>query len=202
MYFPYGMVDLYLSLQCSYSSCLICRHFPIGLLYDMANRLGSTPPQLPWCINVHSNNFPDTVILRNPGLETIQDMYMSMIKEVIAFPPFLLCLLTFHGMIRLTLYDTDRRRRSWIYQNKISPSFGRLFLQVAHLSPRFYGLISFSFLIERYDDYWHVNRHILDDRGAGLRSVPLRLYLPDHCPVIQDTTSFTDEQGKSSPPPP
>lgn len=50
--------------------------------------------------------------------------------------------------------------------------------------------------IERYDDYWNVKQHILDDRGVGLRSVPIRLYLPDQCPVIQDTASFTNDQGK------
>ncbi|KAI8343407.1 autophagy protein 5 [Chlamydoabsidia padenii] len=136
-------------------------HYPIGLLYDMAVRLGSTTcPELPWRINVHSNNFPDTLILRNPGLETIQDMYMSMIKEA----DFLR-----HGSTKKVM-NLSKQDQSQLWQ---------------------------ALSTERYEDYWNVNQHILDDRGVGLRSVPIRLYLPDQCPVIQDTTSFTNEQGAS-----
>ncbi|KAI9492838.1 autophagy protein Apg5-domain-containing protein [Zychaea mexicana] len=46
--------------------------------------------------------------------------------------------------------------------------------------------------LDRYDDYWNVNMHLLAD-SEGLRYVPLRIYLPDQCPVIQENVSFTDE---------
>ncbi|CAO3592521.1 unnamed protein product [Absidia cylindrospora] len=135
-------------------------HYPIGLLYDMVTRMrpSSSARQLPWRILVHNENFPETVLLRNPGIETIQDMYMSMIKEA----DFLR-----HGSTK----------------------------KVMNLSKQDQSQLWHALSTERYDDHWNVNQHILDDRGAGLRSVPIRLYLPDQCPVIQDTASFTDDIG-------
>ncbi|KAL0074049.1 autophagy protein Apg5-domain-containing protein [Phycomyces blakesleeanus] len=62
-------------------------HFPIGLLYDLYNFPISQVPtfgekaSLPWRINIHFDEFPIDKILRNPTLDTTQDMFMSMLKE-------------------------------------------------------------------------------------------------------------------------
>jgi autophagy-related protein 5 len=54
----------------------ITRQHPIGLLYD----LQSAP--LPWVLTLHFQNFPTDVLLKNPSVDSMQDMFMSMIKEV------------------------------------------------------------------------------------------------------------------------
>ncbi|KAI8097237.1 autophagy protein Apg5-domain-containing protein [Halteromyces radiatus] len=144
-------------------------HYPIGLLYDMILRMGTSiqgqqreqqTPSLPWRIIVHDDHFPETILLRNPGLETMQDMYMSMIKEA----DFLR-----HGSTKRVM-NLSKQDQSQLWQALFS---------------------------EKYEDYWRVNQTILDDRGIGVRSVPLRLYLPDQAPVIQDIAPFTNEKGDS-----
>ncbi|CAO3650802.1 unnamed protein product [Cunninghamella echinulata] len=65
-------------------------HYPIGLLYDILinttlsgdqENNNNTKQILPWRLILHQGSFPDNIILKNPKLDIIQDMYMSMIKE-------------------------------------------------------------------------------------------------------------------------
>ena len=53
------------------------RHYPIGLLYDM-----SGSKDRPWQITVHFRNFPNEKLLKSPSVEAVQDMFMSMMKQV------------------------------------------------------------------------------------------------------------------------
>lgn len=55
--------------------------------------------------------------------------------------------------------------------------------------------------LDSYDDYWDVNKRLINDvNGQTLRNIPLRLYLPEQCPVIQEPVSYTKagQEGKSS----
>ncbi|ORE06362.1 APG5-domain-containing protein [Rhizopus microsporus var. microsporus] len=52
-------------------------HYPIGLLYDLYGHL----IPLPWSITIHFKNLPTNSILARPTTDTIQSMFMSMIKE-------------------------------------------------------------------------------------------------------------------------
>ncbi|CAO3652951.1 unnamed protein product [Cunninghamella blakesleeana] len=66
-------------------------HYPIGLLYDLLTytssaeqvqeQENSSNQVLPWRLILHQDSYPDNIILKNPSLDIIQDMYMSMIKE-------------------------------------------------------------------------------------------------------------------------
>lgn len=64
------------------------RHYPIGLLYDIlciSERSYQQQPDtepLPWCINVHFQNYPAGNLFRDQSKTTARDFFMSMIKEV------------------------------------------------------------------------------------------------------------------------
>jgi autophagy-related protein 5 len=55
------------------------RHYPIGLLFDIY----STKDSLPWSITLHFKDLPTDTLLLKPTPETMQDMFMAMVKEVI-----------------------------------------------------------------------------------------------------------------------
>lgn len=54
------------------------RQYPVGLLFDLhATDLSKT-----WNLTLHFKDLPSDSILLKPTPETMQDMFMSMIKEV------------------------------------------------------------------------------------------------------------------------
>lgn len=55
-----------------------CRHYPVGLLFD----LHTVDLSIPWNVTLHFKDLPSDSILLKPTPETMQDMFMSMIKEV------------------------------------------------------------------------------------------------------------------------
>lgn len=55
----------------------VSRHYPIGLLFD----LNANVDQLPWGITLHFKDLPSSQVLLKPTPETMQDMFMSMVKE-------------------------------------------------------------------------------------------------------------------------
>lgn len=64
------------------------RQYPVGLLFDLhATDLSKT-----WNLTLHFKDLPSDSILLKPTPETMQDMFMSMIKEVdrahTQMPPF------------------------------------------------------------------------------------------------------------------
>ncbi|ORX55083.1 apg5l protein [Hesseltinella vesiculosa] len=146
-------------------------HYPLGLLYDLwctAYQKEKKSIKLPWKLTLHTDTYPD-VLLQNPTIDTMKDMYMAMLKEA----DFLR-----HGSTK----------------------------KVMNLSKQDQSQLWLALTTERYDDYWHVNHQILDDRTGpagtedtashGPRHVPLRLYLPNQCPVVQDLVSFVTENGE------
>lgn len=58
------------------SNAFFSRHIPLGVLYDL---YGSG---LPWSIVVHFQGFPSGDILRCPGQECVQSVFMNVLKEV------------------------------------------------------------------------------------------------------------------------
>ncbi|KAF9908085.1 autophagy protein 5 [Linnemannia zychae] len=46
-----------------------------------------------------------------------------------------------------------------------------------------------------YDQFWGMNQRLVSNDGAMARNLPVRIYLPENCPVIQDLISPIDEQG-------
>ncbi|KAI9315603.1 autophagy-related protein 5, partial [Dichotomocladium elegans] len=126
-------------------------HYPIGLLYDLQGGA-----ELPWRITIRFSGFPTDKLLRNPSVESAQDMFMAMVKQA----DFLR-----HG--------TTKR--------------------VMNLSKSDQTQLWRSLWSDRYEDYWSVNQNLMND--SELRFVPMRIYLPDDCPVIQEPVSYAD-QGK------
>ncbi|KAI9302609.1 autophagy protein Apg5-domain-containing protein [Cunninghamella echinulata] len=142
-------------------------HYPIGLLYDILinttlsgdqENNNNTKQILPWRLILRQDSFPDSIILKNPKIDIMQDMYMSMVKEA----DFLR-----HGSTKKVM-NLSKNDQSQLWQALSS---------------------------ESYDDFWSVNRHLLDSKGSSLRNVPIRLYLPKQSPVIQDIVPFTKENG-------
>ena len=64
------------------------RHYPIGLLFDLATAEShrfNEKPALPWKIKVHFQNFPhDKLIKVHPqsSIDAPREYFMAMIKEV------------------------------------------------------------------------------------------------------------------------
>ncbi|KAG0304912.1 autophagy protein 5 [Linnemannia gamsii] len=46
-----------------------------------------------------------------------------------------------------------------------------------------------------YDQFWGMNQRLVSNDGALARHLPVRIYLPENCPVIQDLVSPQDEDG-------
>lgn len=51
--------------------------------------------------------------------------------------------------------------------------------------------------IDRYNEFREVNKHLVEYTDS-LRHVPMRIYLPDNCPVIQELVSFYGDSGKAN----
>ncbi|KAH8554674.1 autophagy protein Apg5-domain-containing protein [Umbelopsis sp. PMI_123] len=47
-----------------------------------------------------------------------------------------------------------------------------------------------------YESFWKVNQRLIPLDDQVVRHIPLRLYLPDDCPVIQDRVSPRNEEGE------
>ncbi|XP_015753199.1 PREDICTED: autophagy protein 5-like [Acropora digitifera] len=52
-------------------------HYPIGVLFDLYGSSAS----LPWNLTVHFQKFPEGKIIRCPGKEAIESLFMSAVKE-------------------------------------------------------------------------------------------------------------------------
>ncbi|KAF9546142.1 autophagy protein 5 [Mortierella hygrophila] len=46
-----------------------------------------------------------------------------------------------------------------------------------------------------YDQFWGMNQRLVSNDGTMARNLPVRIYLPENCPVIQDLVSPLDEYG-------
>jgi autophagy-related protein 5 len=59
-------------------------------------------------------------------------------------------------------------------------------------------LLTLSILcqIENYEQFWGMNQRLVSNDGAMARNLPVRIYLPENCPVIQDLVSPLDEHGR------
>ncbi|KAF9153642.1 autophagy protein 5 [Actinomortierella ambigua] len=48
-----------------------------------------------------------------------------------------------------------------------------------------------------YDRFWEMNKKLVTNDGASPRHLPMRIYLPENCPVIQEPVSPVDENDRS-----
>ncbi|KAI9253335.1 autophagy protein Apg5-domain-containing protein [Helicostylum pulchrum] len=132
-------------------------HYPIGLLYDLYSNLES----LPWSLILCFKNLPTDILLLKPTPETMQDMFMSMVKEA----DFLR-----NGTTKKVM-NLSKRDQSRLWQSLAS---------------------------DRYDDFWTVNRQLVEFSNNNLRNIPFRIYLPDNCPIIQELVSFYGDSEKEA----
>ncbi|CAO3703993.1 unnamed protein product [Rhizopus stolonifer] len=123
-------------------------HYPIGLSYN----LHSHTITLPWSITIHFKNLPTNLVLAKPTETTMQNMFMSMVKEA----DFLRTGST-KKVMNLSKHDQIQ-----LWQSLSS---------------------------DKYDDFWKVNKQLVEYAPSN-RHVPIRLYLPDNCPVIQELVDF------------
>ncbi|KAF7724870.1 autophagy protein 5 [Apophysomyces ossiformis] len=146
-------------------------HYPIGILYDLHSLQDSkVNSPLPWSLTVHTQNFPTEKLLRRPSMETVQDMFMSMIKEVQ------------YSVLPETDYNSDeyvKEKADFLRHGTTK--------RVMNLSKRDQTQLWESVASDKFDDYWNVNKRLLETTASQpLRNIPLRLYLPEQCPVIQE----------------
>lgn len=160
----------------------IClRHYPIGLLHD----LYSGPESLPWTLSLHFQDLPSDVLLLKPTPENMQDMFMSMVKEVDHKTLGSFFLLIF---VRQTFFEMEALKKSQTFRNETLRNYGNLLHQVFICLCTFVYL-NFCVYIDEYDDFRAVNKHLVEYSNS-LRHIPLKIYLPDNCPVIQELVSF------------
>lgn len=62
-------------------------------------------------------------------------------------------------------------------------------------TPNFMCVYVYNALIDNYNDFWSVNKQLVEYTPSN-RHIPIRLYLSPDCPVIQELVSFHDEAGK------
>lgn len=51
-------------------------------------------------------------------------------------------------------------------------------------------------LVDNYDRFWGMNYKLMQNDGVMARNLPIRIYLPENCPVIQEPVSPIDDKGK------
>ncbi|KAG0246440.1 autophagy protein 5 [Mortierella sp. GBA43] len=51
-----------------------------------------------------------------------------------------------------------------------------------------------------YDRFWEMNHKLIMNDGAMAKSVPIRIYLPENCPIIQEPVSPIDEKIETGSP--
>ncbi|KAG0192479.1 autophagy protein 5 [Apophysomyces sp. BC1034] len=67
--------------------------------------------------------------------------------------------------------------------------------RVMNLSKRDQTQLWESVASDHFEEYWSVNKRLLETTTSQpLRHIPLRLYLPDQCPVIQELVSAEDTE--------
>lgn len=52
--------------------------------------------------------------------------------------------------------------------------------------------------IDDYDKFWGMNQRLTLNDGTMARNLPVRIYLPENCPVIQEPMSPVDENGQQT----
>jgi hypothetical protein len=57
-------------------------------------------------------------------------------------------------------------------------------------------VINLASNIDDFEMFWKVNQRLIPVDDQLMRHIPLRLYLPDDCPVIQDRISPLKDDGK------
>lgn len=50
--------------------------------------------------------------------------------------------------------------------------------------------------IDDYDRFWEMNHKLIMNDGVTAKSLPIRIYLPENCPVIQEPVSPVDDRSK------
>lgn len=55
-------------------------------------------------------------------------------------------------------------------------------------------------MLDRYDDFWAVKKQLVEYSASNLRNIPLRIYLPDDCPVIQELIPYYGDSEKETSP--
>ena len=50
-------------------------------------------------------------------------------------------------------------------------------------------------MIDNYDRFWGMNYKLMQNDGVMARNIPIRIYLPENCPVIQEPVSPIDDKG-------
>ncbi|KAI8070657.1 autophagy-related protein 5 [Gilbertella persicaria] len=132
-------------------------HYPIGLLFD----LHTDASKLPWALTMHFKDLPSDKILLKPTPDTMQDMFMSMVKEA-----DFLC----HGSTKKVM-NLSKRDTTQLWQSLAS---------------------------DQYDAFRTVNQQLVE-YSSQMKGIPLRIYLPDQCPVIQDLVSFHQTSSSEIP---
>ncbi|KAI9474289.1 MAG: autophagy protein 5 [Benjaminiella poitrasii] len=131
-------------------------HYPIGLLFDMQ----SDSSVLPWLLTLHFKNLPTNDILLKPTPETMQDMFMSMMKEA----DFLRYGNT-KKVMNLSKHDSTQ-----LWQSLVSG---------------------------RFEEFRAVNKQLIE-YSKQFRYIPLRIYLTENCPVVQDLVPFNSDLDKEA----
>ncbi|GAA5814945.1 hypothetical protein MFLAVUS_008448 [Mucor flavus] len=72
--------------------------------------------------------------------------------------------------------------------------------KVMNLSKRDQTQLWQSLASDHYDDFWTVNRQLVEFSNNNLRNIPFKIYLPDNCPVIQELVSFYGDSEKEATP--
>ncbi|CEG83591.1 hypothetical protein RMATCC62417_17485 [Rhizopus microsporus] len=103
-------------------------------------------------------------------------MFMSMIKEA----DFLR-----NGNTKKVM-NLSKRDHTQLWQSIAS---GQCFM------PNFMCVYIYNTLIDNYNDFWSVNKQLVEYTPSN-RHIPIRLYLSPDCPVIQELVSFHDEADK------
>ncbi|CAG8609105.1 10404_t:CDS:2 [Ambispora gerdemannii] len=165
-------------------------HYPIGLLFDLHTGYrpdSNSPPPLPWPVTVHFKNFPADKLIRAQEIDATQDFFMSMIKEA----DFLR-----NGSTKKVM-NLSKNDQTQLWDGLWSIFIVLFTSFVCILHKCLNNLINCNqiYRTENYERFWSVNYRLVINDGQMPRHIPLRIYLPENCPVIQEPVTPVDENG-------
>ncbi|KAI9594365.1 autophagy protein Apg5-domain-containing protein [Syncephalis fuscata] len=169
-------------------------HYPIGLLYDLevhhslvAKQKGINTDEI-WRITVHTRNYPkDSLKMAIPSLKTMQDIYMSMLKEsdVLRNGPL-------KKVMRL-----PKQEQAALWESLTEVNEKLVSVKGPSQPPSTPIKTSFE-----SDPASTVETAVLNEAADGsskevssIRFVPLRVYLPD-CPIVQEPILAIGSKGE------
>lgn len=104
---------------------------------------------LPWVINVRSQNYPSELV--RPTKDTMRNIFLQAVKEA-----------------------DQLKHKGEVISSMTHEDHNRLFDSIVN-SRAIFGN-SYDIRLDKFDDFWTVNRRLMDDEAHKIAHIPIRFY--------------------------